>query len=69
VPLDDDVGTCFARDLPLHAPDAWVDPDNTTLGYETPFNRHSYVFIPPRRFDQVSTRGSVLLLRHAERRV
>lgn len=31
-----------------HAPDAWIDPDKTKIGYEIPFNRHFYVFEPPR---------------------
>ena len=31
-----------------HAPDAWIDEEKTKVGYEIPFNRHFYVFKPPR---------------------
>ena len=31
-----------------HAPDAWIDHERTKVGYEIPFNRHFYVFTPPR---------------------
>ncbi len=33
---------------PPHALDAWIDEDKTKVGYEIPFNRHFYIFEPPR---------------------
>ena len=48
VPLTEDVGEYFKREVLPHAPDAWIDPDKTKVGYEIPFNRHFYVFKPPR---------------------
>jgi type I restriction enzyme M protein len=48
VPLAEDVDAYFEREVRPHAPDAWVDPEKTTVGYEIPFNRHFYVFKPPR---------------------
>jgi type I restriction enzyme M protein len=48
VPLSEDVGTYFAREVQPHAPDAWIDEEKTKVGYEIPFNRHFYVFEPPR---------------------
>jgi type I restriction enzyme M protein len=48
VPLSEDVQTYFKREVLPHAPDAWIDPDKTKVGYEIPFNRHFYVFQPPR---------------------
>jgi type I restriction enzyme M protein len=48
VPLTEDVETYFAREVLPHAPDAWIDDDKTKVGYEIPFNRHFYVFEPPR---------------------
>ena len=48
VPLSEDVATFFRREVLPHAPDAWVDEDRTRVGYEIPFNRHFYVFEPPR---------------------
>ncbi|MDO9470008.1 MAG: class I SAM-dependent DNA methyltransferase [Nitrosomonas sp.] len=48
VPLNEDVETYFKREVLPHAPDAWIDHDKTKVGYEIPFNRHFYVFEPPR---------------------
>ena len=36
-----------------HVPDAWVDPSKTKIGYEIPFNRHFYVYEPPRPLDDI----------------
>jgi type I restriction enzyme M protein len=48
VPLHEDVESYFKREVLPHAPDAWIDHDKTKVGYEIPFNRHFYVFEPPR---------------------
>lgn len=48
VPLTDDVQAYFEREVLPHAPDAWIDLDKSKVGYEIPFNRHFYVFEPPR---------------------
>ena len=48
VPLAEDVGAYFAREVLPHAQDAWIDEEKTKIGYEIPFNRHFYVFEPPR---------------------
>jgi type I restriction enzyme M protein len=48
VPLSEDVEAYFKREVLPHVPDAWIDPDKTKIGYEIPFNRHFYVFQPPR---------------------
>ncbi len=48
VPLHEDVEAYFAREVLPHVPDAWIDHDKTKVGYEIPFNRHFYVFTPPR---------------------
>ncbi len=48
VPLAEDVEAYFQREVLPHAPDAWIDHDKTKVGYEIPFNRHFYVFAPPR---------------------
>jgi type I restriction enzyme M protein len=53
VPLVEDVGTYFEREVLPHAPDAWIDHDKTKVGYEIPFNRHFYVFEPPRPLDEI----------------
>ncbi|KWH08238.1 restriction endonuclease subunit M [Burkholderia territorii] len=48
VPLSEDIGAYFAREVLPHAPDAWIDEEKSKVGYEIPFNRHFYVFEPPR---------------------
>ncbi|AHI65215.1 type I restriction-modification system subunit M [Burkholderia thailandensis] len=48
VPLSDDIGVYFERKVLPHAPDAWIDEQKNKVGYEIPFNRHFYVFEPPR---------------------
>jgi len=53
VPLNEDVETYFKREVLPHAPDAWIDHDKTKVGYEIPFNRHFYVFQPPRPLAEI----------------
>lgn len=53
VPLGEDVNTYFKREVLPHAPDAWIDHDKTKVGYEIPFNRHFYVFKPPRPLAEI----------------
>ena len=62
VPLDPSMTTTelieayFAREVQPHVPDAWINADKTDaiddeigiVGYEIPFNRHFYVYEPPR---------------------
>ncbi len=48
VPLSDDIAAYFKREVLPHASDAWIDTEKTKVGYEIPFNRHFYVFKPPR---------------------
>ena len=53
VPLSEDVDTYFKREVIPHAPDAWIDHEKTKIGYEIPFNRHFYVFEPPRPLAEI----------------
>ena len=53
VPLSEDVETYFKREVLPHAPDAWIDHEKTKVGYEIPFNRHFYVFEPPRPLAEI----------------
>lgn len=48
MPLGEEVETYFAREVLPHAPDASIEHEKTKTGYEIPFNRHFYVFEPPR---------------------
>ena len=53
VPLNENIETYFKREVLPHAPDAWIDHDKTKTGYEIPFNRHFYVFKPPRPLEEI----------------
>jgi type I restriction enzyme M protein len=53
VPLSEDVEVYFKREVLPHAPDAWIDHEKTKVGYEIPFNRHFYVFQPPRPLAEI----------------
>lgn len=61
VPLKEDIGEYFEREVKPHVPDAWVntslvDPkDGKTgrVGYEINFNRYFYVYQPPRPLEEI----------------
>lgn len=43
----------MVRQVLPHVPDAWVDFDKTTVGYEIPISHHFYVYKPPRSLDEI----------------
>lgn len=53
VPLGEDIQAYFEREVLPHAPDAWIDEAKSKVGYEIPFNRHFYVFEPPRSLHEI----------------
>ena len=53
VPLGEDIQAYFEREVLPHAPDAWIDHEKSKIGYEIPFNRHFYVFEPPRSLHDI----------------
>ncbi|EKO3961470.1 SAM-dependent DNA methyltransferase [Vibrio fluvialis] len=61
VPLTETVEEYFAREVLPHVPDAWIDESKTDpkdgevgiVGYEIPFNRHFYVYEPPRALEEI----------------
>ena len=53
VPLNESIDEYFKREVLPHAPDAWIDHEKTKVGYEIPFNRHFYVFQPPRPLAEI----------------
>ncbi|MFA0155902.1 N-6 DNA methylase [Vibrio sp. 10N.261.46.A3] len=61
VPLTETVDEYFAREVLPHVPDAWIDTSKTDdkdgevgiVGYEIPFNRHFYVYEPPRALEDI----------------
>lgn len=36
-----------------YVPDAWIDHEKTKIGYEIPFTRQFYVYVPPRPVDEI----------------
>lgn len=53
VPLDESIMGYFEREVLPHVPDAWIDEEKSKVGYEIPFNRHFYVFEPPRSLQAI----------------
>jgi type I restriction enzyme M protein len=61
VPLTDTVENYFKREVLPHVPNAWIDESKTDekdgevgiVGYEIPFNRHFYVYQPPRKLEEI----------------
>ena len=61
VPLKQSVQDYFTREVLPHVPDAWIDQSKVdekdgevgVVGYEIPFNRHFYVYQPPRALEKI----------------
>jgi len=61
VPLKEDVREYFEREVLPHVPDAWIDEGKCDgsdcevgiVGYEIPFNRHFYKYVPPRPLEEI----------------
>ena len=43
----------FDAEVKLHVPDAWIDKTKTRVGYEIPFTRHFYQYVPPRPLAEI----------------
>jgi type I restriction enzyme M protein len=69
IPLDpsrsvtETVEAYFKKEVAPHVPDAWIDAGKRDdkdgelgiVGYEIPFNRHFYVYTPPRALEEIDT--------------
>jgi type I restriction enzyme M protein len=61
VPLKQSIQDYFQREVLPHVSDAWIDESKTDaqdgevgiVGYEIPFNRHFYVYQPPRALEDI----------------
>lgn len=53
VPLNENIEEYFEREVLPHFPDAWINYEKTKVGYEIPFNRHFYIFTPPRSLPEI----------------
>lgn len=43
----------MAAEVLPHVPDAWADVKKTKIGYEIPFTRHFYTYVPPRPLAEI----------------
>ena len=61
VPLSEDIYDYFEREVKPHVPLAWIDEKKRDekdgevgiVGYEIPFNRHFYEYVPPRSLEEI----------------
>ena len=53
VPLGEEIGAFMSREVLPFAADAWVDESKTKVGYEAPFTRHFYNYLPPRPLEEI----------------
>ena len=60
VPLTEDIHEYFEREVKPHVPDAWIDESKTKTGYEIPFTRHFYKYVPPRPLEEIEADIAVL---------
>ncbi len=63
VPLSEDIYDYFEREVKPHVPLAWIDEKKVDakdgevgiVGYEIPFNRHFYEYVPPRSLEEIDS--------------
>lgn len=53
VPLTEDVEQFLTREVLPYVADAWIDHDKTKIGYEIPFARLFYKYVPPRPLAEI----------------
>ena len=53
IPLSDDINEYFEREVKPHVRDAWMDRKKDKVGYEIPFNRYFYEYVPPRDLEEI----------------
>lgn len=53
VALKEEIEDYMRREVLPYVPDAWVDHSKTKIGYEIPFTRHFYEYVPPRPLKEI----------------
>ena len=43
----------LANEILKYLPDAWIDHSKTKIGYEVPFTRQFYSYVPPRPVEEI----------------
>lgn len=56
VPLKEDIEEYFEREVKTYNENAWIDKKKTQVGYEIPFTRYFYKYIPPEDSDIIEVR-------------
>lgn len=56
VPLKEDIEEYFEREVKPYNENAWIDKKKTQVGYEIPFTRYFYKYIPPEDSDIIEAR-------------
>lgn len=51
--LEETVRAFFDAEVKPHVANAWIDWDKTKTGYEIPFTRHFYTYVPPRPLEEI----------------
>lgn len=68
VPLGQDINEYFEKEVKPHVPLAWIDAKKKDdkdglvgiVGYEIPFNRHFYEYVPPRDLEEIDEELEIL---------
>lgn len=60
VPLTEDIDVYFNREVKPFNPNAWIDRNKTTVGYEVPFTRYFYKYVSPEKSEHIAKRISGL---------
>jgi len=60
VPLNDDIQAYVEREVLPYVPDAWIDRAKNKVGYEIPFTRHFYKYLPPRPLEEIEAELATL---------
>lgn len=53
IPWGMDFNEYMQKNVLPYAPDAWIDEKRTKIGYEIPFTRHFYKYVPPRKSEEI----------------
>lgn len=53
VPLTEDIDEYTKREIAPHLSEFWVDRSKDKVGYEIPFTRHFYKYVPPRPLEEI----------------
>lgn len=60
VPLSDSIDGYVELEVKPYVADAWIDHDRTKIGYEIPFTRYFYKYVPPRPLAAIDSDLKVL---------